>query len=295
MFHLKDISRKQAFLSHLGLSLIIFLVVLYFIVFHWYPQPFFTTDGGWQGVRLIAAVDIILGPLLTLIIFNPAKKELKMDVSIIAFIQIAALLSGLYVVHNERPVAKIFQDGIFHVVTGYDMAERNMSLDDLEQYRVGDAITIYLDLPNDYQAFSKLIHNGVQKREALFLNTSLYKKIDNETIEKMRRFSIDVERYIKDVYSEKEQVLFDTFLNEHNAKVDDYVYIGLHSRYKHAVTAINPKTLEFVGVLPEIYKPDIQILNKYMEFDLYRSESMKKYILRDGKAQADKIKIGKKE
>jgi len=282
MFHLKDISRKQAFLSHLGLSIIIFLFVLYFIVFHWYPQPFFTTDGGWQGVRLIAAVDIVLGPLLTLIIFNPAKKELKMDVSIIAFIQIAALISGLYVVHNERPVAKIFQDGTFHIVTGYDMTERNISLDDLEKYRIGKAITIYLDLPDDYEPFSKLIHKGVQKREALFLNTSLYKKIDNKTLEKMRRFSIDVERYIKDEYSEKEQALLDVFLNKRNAKADDYLYIGLHSRYKHAIAAINPNTLEFVGVLPEINKPDIQIFNKYIDFDLYRTESMKKYILKEG-------------
>jgi len=282
MFQLKDISRKQAVLSHIGISLIIFLIVLYFIVFHWYPQPFFSTDGGWQGIQLLATVDIVLGPLLTLIIFKPGKKGLKTDVMTIATIQFLALLSGLYVIHNERPVAKIFQDGTFHVVTGYDMTERNISLDDLEKYRIGKAITIYLDLPDDYEAFSKLIHKGVQKREALFLNTSLYKKIDNKTIEKMRQFSIDVERYIKDEYSEKEQTLLDAFLNKHNAKVDDFLYIGLHTRYKHAITAINPNTLEFVGVLPVLNKPDIQILNKYMDFDLYRTESMKKYILKQG-------------
>jgi len=282
MFQLKDISRKQAVLSHIGISLIIFFIVLYFIVFHWYPQPFFSTDGGWQGIQLLATVDIVLGPLLTLIIFKPGKKGLKTDVITIATIQFLALLSGLYVIHNERPVAKIFQDGNFYVVTGYDMAERNISLDDLEKYRIGKAITIYLDLPDDYEAFSNLIHKGVQKREALFLNTSLYKKIDNKTIEKMRQFSIDVERYIKDEYSEKEQTLLDAFLNKHNAKVDDFLYIGLHTRYKHAITAINPNTLEFVGVLPVLNKPDIQILNKYMDFDLYRTESMKKYILKQG-------------
>jgi len=288
MFHLKDISRKQAFLSHLGLSIIIFLVVLYFIVFHWYPQPFFTTDGGWQGVRLIAAVDIVLGPLLTLIIFNPAKKELKMDVSIIAFIQIAALVSGLYVVHNERPVAKIFQDGTFHIVTGYDMSERNISLDDLEKYRVGSAITIYLDLPDDHLTFSKLQHIGVQKREALFLNTALYKKIDDKIIEKMRRFSIDIERYIKDEYSNKEQMLLNNFLKKHNAKVNDFLYIGLHSRYKHAITALDPKTLKFIGVIPEINKPDIEILNKYLKFDLFRIESFKKHLLEEIKKKKEK-------
>ena len=256
-------------------------------MFHWYPQPFFSTDGGWQGVRLIAAVDIVLGPLLTLIIFNPKKSkfELRMDVSVIAFIQIAALLSGLYVVHNERPVAKIFQDGTFHIVTGYDMAERHISINDLEKYRVGGAIIIYLNLPDDHEEFSKLQHQGVQKREALFLNTNLYKQIDDKIIEKMRRFSIDIERYIKDVYSAKEQIVFDEFLKKHNAKVNDFLYIGLHSRYKHAITAIDPITLEFIGVIPGINKPDIEILNKYLQFDLFRMESYKKHLLEEIKRQ----------
>ncbi len=279
MLQLKDISRKQAFFSHLGLSLIIFFIVLYFIVFHWYPQPFFSTDGGWQGVRLIAAVDIVLGPLLTLIIFKPGKPGLKMDIIIIATIQFAALFSGLYVVHNERPVAKVFQDGIFHIVTGYDMAERDISLADLEQYRVGDAITIYLDLPDDYKKFGEIQHLGVQKREPLFLITSLYKKIDERIIKKMRRFSIDIERYIKDKYSEKELASFHDFLKKHNAKVDDFLYFGLHSRYKHAVTVLDPVTLKFIGIVPAINKPDVADIHKYIEFDIYRQESYKKYLL----------------
>ncbi len=281
MFHLKDISRKQAFFYHLGVSLIIFLIILYFIVFHWYPQPFFSTDGGWQGVRLIAAVDIVLGPLLTLIIFKPGKPGLKMDVSIIATIQFAALFSGLYVVHNERPVAKIFQDGNFYIVTGYDMTERNISLDDLEQYRVGGAVTIYLDLPDDNTEYSKLLHQTARKKEALFLNTSLYRKIDDDIINKMRLFSIDIERYIKDVYSEKELKSFHAFLKKHNAKVDDFLYIGLSSRYKHAVTALDPKTLKFIGVLPDIYKPKIDIFHKYIKYDIYRMESYKQKLLKE--------------
>lgn len=285
MFHLKDISRKQAFFSHLGLSLVIFAIVLYFIVFHWYPQPFFSTDGGWQGVRLIAAVDIVLGPLLTLIIFNPKKPELKTDVSIIALIQFVALFSGLYVVHNERPVAKIFQDGVFHIVTGYDMAERGITLDDLEKYRVSGSIAIYLDLPDDHSEFEKIQHQAVQKKEALFLRTSLYKKIDDAAIKKMRRFSIDIERFIKDVYSDKELKIFHDFLKYHNAKVDDYIYIGLHSRYKHAVTVFDPKTLKFIDVLPVIYKPEVDVFHKYIEFDIYRKESYKKYLLEQMKKQ----------
>jgi len=283
MFQLKDVSRKQAVLSHIGISLIIFLIVLYFIVFHWYPQPFFSTDGGWQGVQLLAAVDIVLGPLLTLIIFKPGKKGLKTDVITIATIQFLALFSGLYVIHNERPVAKIFQDGNFYIVTGYDMTKRNISLKDLERYRVDNAITIYLDLPDEHKAFEDLLYSSRKKKELLYLNTSLYKKIDAEKIKKMRRFSIDIERYIKEKYGKEKLSILTSLLKKHNAKVDDFLYLGLHSRYKHAITVLDPETLKFIDVVPTIYKPEIDELSKYIDFDIYRIESYKKQLLEESK------------
>lgn len=279
MFQLKDISRKQAFLSHLGISLIIFAIVLYFIIFHWYPQPFFTIDGGWQGIRLIAGVDIVLGPLLTLIVFKPGKKGLKTDLTLIAIIQFSALVSGIYVVQNERAVAKVFQDGILNIVTGYDMRERNISNEDLEQYRIADAITIYLDLPDDNVQFSKLKIDSLKKQEPLYLSTSLYKKIDSDVLKKMRLFSIDVERYIKDKYSDRELKLFHAFLKKHNASNKDFLFLAIKARFKYGIVALNPDTFEFVGVLPAIKLPPEDIFNNYIKYDIFRQESYKKYLL----------------
>ena len=279
MFQLNNVSRKQAFLTHLAFSLLVFFTVLYFIVYHWYPQPFFSTDGGWQGVQLLTTVDIVLGPLLTLIIFKPGKKGLKTDVITIATIQSLALISGLYVIYHERPVAKIFQDGNFYIVTGYDMSERNLSLKDLDKYKVDDAITIYLDLPDDHKSFENLLHASKKSGELLYLNTSLYKKLDAEKIKKMQRFSIDIKRYIKDKYGEEKLSILSDFLKKHNAKINDFLYLGIHSRYKHAITAMDPETLRFIDVIPTIYKPEIDELSKYIDFDIYRIESFKKHLL----------------
>ncbi len=280
MFQLKDISRKQAFLTHFGISLVIFAIVLYFIIFHWYPQPFFIIDGGWQGVRLIAAVDIVLGPLLTLIVFKPGKKGLKIDLIIIGAIQFSALFSGIYVVQNERAVAKVFQDGTLNIVTGYDMRERNISVKDLEQYRISGAITIYLDLPDDNIKFSDLNVQALKSQEPLYLNTSLYKKIDARILKKMRLFSIDVERYIKDVYSDKELQLFHDFLKKHNASKNDFLFIAIKARYNFGIAAFNPDTFEFIGILPKIKSPEENVFNKYIKYDILRKESYKKYLLK---------------
>ena len=58
-------TKLKATAIHLAMSLVIFSYLVYQIVYVWYPQPYFSVDGGWQGLRLIAAVDLVLGPLIT--------------------------------------------------------------------------------------------------------------------------------------------------------------------------------------------------------------------------------------
>ena len=58
---LNDVSRKQAFLTHLAASGTVFIVLSYYIVFHWYPDFYFSLDGGSRAIGTIFFVDIVLG------------------------------------------------------------------------------------------------------------------------------------------------------------------------------------------------------------------------------------------
>ncbi|UXD86685.1 hypothetical protein [Thalassolituus hydrocarboniclasticus] len=100
-------NRYQAFAVHLAVSFVIFLVLLLLVFYVWYPGIFFESEKGWKAIALIAGVDLVLGPLCTLIVFNPAKKSLKMDLAIIALLQAGALIAGSYLIHERRPVALI--------------------------------------------------------------------------------------------------------------------------------------------------------------------------------------------
>ncbi|MCH8105520.1 MAG: hypothetical protein IIC58_08470 [Proteobacteria bacterium] len=60
---------------HLSMSLVIFFILAYQIIYVWYPQPYFSIDGGWQGIRIVAAVDLALGPIITFLIFDLAKSR----------------------------------------------------------------------------------------------------------------------------------------------------------------------------------------------------------------------------
>jgi hypothetical protein len=108
-------SRLRATGIHLSICAIIYLATLYVIVVHWYPGFHLEVDGGWRGLRIMAGVDLVLGPMLTLIIFNPlkARKLIAFDLACIGATQLAALIWGFYAIHSQRPVVVSFYQGAF--------------------------------------------------------------------------------------------------------------------------------------------------------------------------------------
>ncbi len=118
-------NRWLAFLSHLGISLLIFLALLLLIVFFWYPGALFTAAGGWAGTRIIIGVDLVIGPLLTLVVYDIAKSRpvLFRDLTIIALVQLSCLAAGTYIVYHERPVAVIYVYDRFYVSKLADLGE----------------------------------------------------------------------------------------------------------------------------------------------------------------------------
>lgn len=76
----------------------------------WYPEYLFWTDGGVQGLKLICAVDFILGPVLALVFFHPEKSRGKLvfDIAVIAIIQLGAMVWGACQVYGQRPIAVVY-------------------------------------------------------------------------------------------------------------------------------------------------------------------------------------------
>ena len=124
---LTEISRKQAFLTHLGVSSIIFMVLSYLIVFHWYPDFYFSLDGGQRAIATVFFVDVVLGPGLTLLVFKPGKKSLRFDMSVIVLVQISALIWGVNNVFTERSATAVFYQGKFTCISQPDAREINLS------------------------------------------------------------------------------------------------------------------------------------------------------------------------
>ncbi len=96
-------SRWKAAGIHLlcSIGLAVFAAALVFGL--WFPPPYFHASGGDRLVFILICVDLVVGPLLTLIIFRAGKKGLKFDLAIIGIVQVAALVYGLSIITASRP------------------------------------------------------------------------------------------------------------------------------------------------------------------------------------------------
>lgn len=118
-------SRWSAAGLHLTISLVVAIAVSVFIVFVWYPGPLFETAGGKVLLALVVGVDMCIGPLATLVIFNPEKsrKLLMLDLSLIGIMQLLALAYGLYATVEGRPVYVAYGQGYFMAVSANEIDE----------------------------------------------------------------------------------------------------------------------------------------------------------------------------
>jgi hypothetical protein len=110
---LTEYNRYQAFAVHMAISLVIFFILLVCITQYWYPGILFDTGNGWKAIGIIIGIDLILGPLLTLIVFNHNKNSLKFDLWVIALVQAVALIYGTWTIHQTRPIALAFINSSF--------------------------------------------------------------------------------------------------------------------------------------------------------------------------------------
>lgn len=112
--------RLICFCFHLLVSLFIALLAMGLVFWLWYPSPLDKALGITNVFLLLICIDVIVGPLLTLIVANKNKKSLKIDLLAIGIIQVLALSYGLYIVAQGRPVWVIYDAGRFELVQAYE-------------------------------------------------------------------------------------------------------------------------------------------------------------------------------
>jgi hypothetical protein len=122
--------RVRALGLHLLASAVVLTLVVGGLYAGWYRWPGWYLAGVLQVATVLIAVDLTVGPLLTLVIARPDKsrRELTRDVGVIVAVQLIALIYGAISLWNGRPLYYAFSENVLQLVQAYDIDAGELAL-----------------------------------------------------------------------------------------------------------------------------------------------------------------------
>jgi len=241
---LTEISRKQAFLTHFGVSSIIFLVLSYLIIFHWYPDFYFMLDGGQRAIATIFFVDVVLGPGLTLLIFRPGKKSLKFDMSAIVIVQLSALIWGVHNVYTERSATAVFYQGKFTCISQPDAGEIDLAA--ISAGPGGKQNLSLLQRPDSVDELLEFTKEAFSHRSsAVYYYGEKFVPLDERVVSRLDKYRLDLAAL------REENTQFADMVEAEFTHDDDgrYQLIPLSCRYAKVIAVYDREELRIASML----------------------------------------------
>ena len=239
-------TRFKAAGIHLLLSILVVITILTLMFFVWYPNGFFKLLGGSELVYIIAGVDICLGPLLTLAVFNTAKKSLKFDLAVIGILQIAALLYGAQVMFKSRPVFNVLEEDRFKATLASDFKDaavlqkaKNPAWQKLSWF--GPQLVAAVG-PTDQKEKEKIMFSGQDWN----MFPELY--VDYDSQRQVALKNAKPLAQLKAVNVDNVAVI-DAFLKRKNQAATAYVYLPIVYAYTAMTAVLDAKTADFIEII----------------------------------------------
>jgi len=245
-------NRYKAALIHLGISAAIGLAMLAFMLAVWYPGPFCEAVGGGGLVLILLGVDITIGPLITLVVFDKAKKSLKFDLSVVALLQLCAFLYGVSVIFAARPAYVAFVIDRFELVRAVEIDPEDLKTAKLERFRTLPLLgpqVIGVQRPTGIEERTRAMDLALQGKD-IHLRPEYYVPYDTQKpqvkqkLQPMKRMKdlnpaavADIDRHIKDTGRTEEQLGF----------------LPLRARDKDLSAVVDRATGDILGYWP--YRP----------------------------------------
>ncbi len=236
------VTRIQAFAWSLVITLVLVLVVAWAVAFLWYPDYLFRVDGGWQGLRLIVAVQLVTGPLLTLILYKPGKKGLLFDLTIIGMLQAVCLAAGTLIVYLERPLFLVYYDRHLYSLSADSYTDQGITPPDPLAWGRRTPVlvqSVVADNPIDEAGIRRILY---QEEIPAWIWPATYRMVD---LSKLRAEGISAlqlrnQKGIEDI---------DRWLQTYGSTTDDFIFVPIHARYQNGFLAIRKSDGAFLDVV----------------------------------------------
>lgn len=243
MFKLK----LKASLIHLALSAIVISFVMSIIILYWFPTPFLNVSNFKEIAYILIAVDLVLGPLLTFVAFNPNKKSLNLDLSAIVTVQVMALSYGIYSLFLSHPLYVAYYDRGFSLVPTNLATPEKAKHKNFKVSKLASPTTVFMSVSEDEKSkmFTDMLNGGSDLEARAEYYEPLEKHLDT-----LIKNGLDPKTTFKDKLSKKKLNLF---ISKHGKSIDDYIFAPLTGDGKSVIWVLQKDTgkpVDIIDVLP---------------------------------------------
>ncbi len=247
-------TRIKAFTIHLIAGASVATILSALLAAYWYPLPYFFADGGWQGLRLVLAVDCVLGPVITLIIYNPKKsaRQLFTDYAVVITLQVVAFSLGTWTVFRQHTAMVIFADGTFYTVDMETARHLPPPASDLVTRAERFPVYAVVAMPDDVEEAQALRREALSRKRPLYVVAA----------DRLRPLDASTAHYLGTGALAPEEVAhrlpaksIHRFLADHDGLPSSYWFVPLRSRYEDLLLAFRRGQPYPTGWLPALEKP----------------------------------------
>ena len=240
------VNRYQAFAAHLTASATVVGLFLLLTFFVWYPAPLFKIEGTGLVLQILLGVDIILGPLLTLVVFKQGKPGLKLDLAIIIAVQLGAFLYGASVIYKERPAFVSFAIDRFVVVPAGEAKDLEMGKLDTNRVELNivGPTYVYAKQPDDPQVANQILLESLEGKPDLDKRPEHYRDF-SENIETSFGKAMDLERYAKKFEHAGKQIK--QYLDKSGKSYDDIAAYPITGKHHDMVLVVDRQSKMLAG------------------------------------------------
>ena len=256
---MKNINWRERFIAagiHFGATLLVAALAAAIIFFVWFPGELSAMVGGDKLFLLVVACDLVLGPLMSLVIYSSAKprRELIVDYSVIAAVQLAALLYGVYAVAQSRPVFIVFSVDRIEIVAALEFEDADLAAGSAPEFRsrswTGPRFAS-IEFPTDVNERNDLVFLAVAGKD-IYLMPKYYRPYDSARQQIFEK-SKPIHELLIDAGTAAERIR--RIVDKHGG-TDNIRWLLAKHRFGFAIAFVDVATSEpvgFLGIHPDWY------------------------------------------
>ncbi len=238
-------TKFKAFSIHLMLSFFLVTLLLSAVIYFWFPLEYLGISS-FKGVTLlIVGIDLIIGPILTFIVYAPGKKSLKFDLSTIAVFQIIAITYGTFALYQTHPLFVTYKQGMFNLVHANEIDLDKAKFDQLKVSKFSAGNLAFTQLPKDPKEQADIMMGVDMKGEPdIDQRAEFYEPYENH-LDTILKNSLDsAELFSEKMLDRPRKKFMEKFKDK-----DEYAYFPVKGSSAVGIIVLDKKTAQVVTTI----------------------------------------------